>query len=91
MMLGRTGSEQSWEWDLEEVAEEIFNKGYRDGCMDRAPRPSWKRVQDFLIRSRKLLIEAHLAAVARQFVSELSSEDVARIWGLEDVRLVMES
>lgn len=75
------------EWDLSDVSEDILFNGYKG----RAPRPPLKEVRDFLLRGRKLLIEAHIAAVARQFVSELSSEDVVQIWGLEDVRLVMES
>ncbi|KKK49887.1 hypothetical protein LCGC14_3130520 [marine sediment metagenome] len=74
-------------WELMEIAEEIFG-GYHSAW---APQPSWERMHPFLFRSRELLIEAHISAVARQFVSELSSEDVARIWGMEDVRLVMES
>ena len=75
-------------WKITDIAEEIFDVGY---CITSAPQPSWGQVRTFLLRSRELLIEAHITVVARQFVSELSSEDVTRIWGMEDVKLVMES
>jgi len=75
-------------WDLADVSESIFDTGYRNRS---APMPSYEQVRNFLIRSRRMLVEAHIATVAQKFSSELTSEDVRRIWGLEDARIVMES
>lgn len=75
-------------WDLVAVGTSILQEGYRKR---EVPEPSQEKLKDFLLESRRLLIEAHIARVAHQFGSELSSEDVSRIWGMEDVKMVMES
>lgn len=73
-------------WEMGEVVENLLQVGYHSR---EAPQPDLVRTCEFVRDSRRLLVEAHVARVAEQFGSILSSEDVAQIWGIEDVKRVM--
>ncbi len=75
-------------WDKIEIEENLYDSIFRDFEIND---PGEEAMNDFLAKSFKGMLEAHLLTLVRTYSDAITLDDVLILWEQEVVREIMES